>query len=900
MNISSTTVSENMCRFSLADVEGANADPANFSWYAIIEPIHPGLLESRIVTGPAGMEWPQYDLSQPGRHRIHCRDLRNKEDARIVLESKAIEAHPLVIDPKGFADETTMRLAGSPGTGIGASKSTFTGKTSTKSLAVTAISHSAGAATPPPSILKPVMSAMYTGTKVEFYTGTTLNGTPCNSITVQQFVNLPSAQGGLDGFGTSVKFQIGPEGFLANPKAAWPADGKIFLACLFTAKDPKAICPRNDALNDWNFPQIGSASNYVAPSKQLSPTPPATTTTPAPASTAPPVMAPPTQHTLPTEGIAKQVEGYLYSQEVDVKAGGTAFDVQIDLGLAGGNQCWFFFGESPQYERGNVCFENWRKVEYELIYPSIMSYAFEKNSRGHMDFSSDIRSGIEKIFKPVFIDVSCLGSQAITDEEACGLVANDDDLSIDHNVCGDTIPLGFSVSNTMTPSLLSPSMQANILSSELDPLACSPGARPRFLDCHQWPRSKSISSTTLLSHQVRIWASHVMLDDQPKSFNCTENCITPHTKYPLVSFDSSGKYMFAATKQSPAPFEFAAGIWSCEVDPSKHQKKMRYAFLDQNLFAPAINTPNTCRISEVKRDGTEGEYKECHAATATDLKTPENLLKVNDLVTLLATSSKAFEYQGEVLISIAFTDSTGVKCYDLPRNIELASMISDAFSLTPDIPIHPGLDQFGSPRSGSMDSSWIGAETSVTMLEISLPGKIKEADPPSLGEIVGVESEASCPIRWDMFINLVYGFPGISIRGKHDLLLSMCGSTLGTINLIAHELGHKMGMAPFVNGTDDRVGNAPGMPTPLHIDNGGTFYCNGSINSNGLRNNDQVGAHCAFKPPKGGSICAMFGTIDLMNSSTSHPFCPKCQSYLNSRNLSDITSEWILPSGPRY
>lgn len=717
------------------------------------------------------------------------------------------------------------------------------------------------------------MPAMYTGTKVEFYTGTTLNGAPCNFIPVQQFVNLPSTQNGMDGLGTSVKFQIGPEGFLSNPKAAWPADGKIFLACLFTAQDPKAICPRNDALNDWKFPQIGSASNYVTPNKS----------------------SPPTQHTLPIEGIAKQAKGYLYSQEVEVKAGGTAFDVQIDLGLAGGNHCWFFFGESSQYERGNVRFENWRKVEYELIYPSIMSYAFEKNSRGHMDFSSDIRIGISDVFREVFIDVSCLGSQAITDEEVCGLVVDDDDLFISHSVCLEPAPLHLDLNTSYQPTFLKtapiiPGTEATAVLTGCK----TPGAQPRFIDSHTWSRSTTVVQSPLKPHQVRLWTSHILLDDLTSRIECASISTQARSKLAYYTLNSMIKRDFAAfLPKTPAieSFYLEDGIWECVIDPQRHKKNMKYCRKNDHLFLSKINTVDTCRVSEINPDGTEGAFIEFQAKSAKDVSNPSVATQIVDLAKSLNNSVSAYRHQGVISLCISWTASVGVPSSDPIRSQALDRLLQKAFQSLPKIPIHPGLNISGLPRIGSLEKKWIGSGTTVTSLEIVLSGRNQPGGPPSPEELVGPETDTTCPISWKLEADLVNGLPGISLPGTPDLFLSMFGSNEASISLITHELGHKMGMAPFINGTDDRVGNPPGMPTPLHVDNGGHYYRDGKSNRNGLRNNSHKGPHCNGTALNG-DRCTMFGLYNNAANQSIRMFCPNCLSFLQSRDLSDIHSRW--------
>lgn len=318
---------------------------------------------------------------------------------------------------------------------------------------------------------------------------------------------------------------------------------------------------------------------------------------------------------------------------------------------------------------------------------------------------------------------------------------------------------------------------------------------------------------------------------------------------------------------------------------------MKFCRKNNHLFLSKINTADTCRISEINPDGTEGSFIEFQAKSAKDVSNPSIATQIIDLSKSLNNSASAFRHQGVISLCISWTASIGASFSDPICLQTLENLLQKAFQSLPKIPIHPGLNISGLPRTGSLEKNWIGSGTTVTSLEIVLSGRKQPGGPPSPEELVGAETDTTCPISWKLNADLVNGLPGISLPGTPDVFLSMFGNNEASVGLITHELGHKMGMAPFINGINDRVGNPPGMPTPLHVDNGGHYYRDGFPNGNGLRNNGHIGPHCNGTALNG-DRCTMFGLYNMAVKKTTPLFCPDCLSYLQSRDLTDIHSRW--------
>lgn len=213
-------------------------------------------------------------------------------------------------------------------------------------------------------------------------------------------------------------------------------------------------------------------------------------------------------------------------------------------------------------------------------------------------------------------------------------------------------------------------------------------------------------------------------------------------------------------------------------------------------------------------------------------------------------------------------------------------------------------------------------------LVVTLPQRTRKGTPLEVGDIVGnhttgANPSSKCAFRWIAGVNAFMSINGGAVDGKH--LQKIDGDAGAVASVFCHELGHLMGLTPFINSVaaQTQCGSAPGMPVPQHVDDltmprqGWNYldcevFGGGAPPGNGLRNIHQ-GAHCAhgldearlvdpflsLRPPAGPPApppilrgnCIMFGESDL-NVDGMPSYCPACLKVLKSRNLTSIRVNW--------
>jgi hypothetical protein len=201
-------------------------------------------------------------------------------------------------------------------------------------------------------------------------------------------------------------------------------------------------------------------------------------------------------------------------------------------------------------------------------------------------------------------------------------------------------------------------------------------------------------------------------------------------------------------------------------------------------------------------------------------------------------------------------------------------------------PPHPATDGSGNARTGLVTVKYVN----VTNVAFELP--------PEAANLIGTAgTPAKCPISISCDLLLSTGLTnGSANSGRQVLKLTADGPECNGTTM-CHELGHLMGMtiAPGASKTPD------GMPAPKHVDNGGTYYRDGSAKAKGIRTSG-AGSHCAeglsatdkAKASYSGlsGSCVMFESGNSSDPPTRAGFCAKCVEYIKARNLANIRHDW--------
>lgn len=216
-----------------------------------------------------------------------------------------------------------------------------------------------------------------------------------------------------------------------------------------------------------------------------------------------------------------------------------------------------------------------------------------------------------------------------------------------------------------------------------------------------------------------------------------------------------------------------------------------------------------------------------------------------------------------------------------------AKLIERFDVLKASIAIHPGLDATENRLMGPMDASWITFKNFRT-LRVTLP--TGAGDEP--GNFVGPYGATKCTVALFFKIEQHFEINGAANSGRQVMVLG--GSNDTCAGVFCHELGHNLGMTIMAG--DSKV--PPGMDPALHVDNGGTYYVNGTPDGvSGIRSS-HVGPHCAtgladvtpdsFDGEPG--TCIMFG--ESGDGLPQPNFCPTCTNYIKGRKLVDIRGPW--------
>ena len=206
---------------------------------------------------------------------------------------------------------------------------------------------------------------------------------------------------------------------------------------------------------------------------------------------------------------------------------------------------------------------------------------------------------------------------------------------------------------------------------------------------------------------------------------------------------------------------------------------------------------------------------------------------------------------------------------------------------------HPGLDDAGMPRTGTLDASCFTAVTwkkvKITVPANGLPGSL-----------IGPESAGKCPVDLTFTISEVEARGGGYQGGRIQSLCMIAGadskprSDILAHNL-CHELGHALRMAPLGS---TRI--PPGLDPTKNVDEGGTYFRHSYLTTDvvgkkGIRKPGQ-GEHCAtgitdktvseypVEIPDSGCVMYWIGPPRASNPREEpFPFCTTCAEYLKAQ-----------------
>jgi len=642
---------------------------------------------------------------------------------------------------------------------------------------------------------------------------------------IRQWVNLPAtAEKGRDGLGSRILFQVGvkddrkPDG---TPKAelVGHAGVTVFVKVKF-GPDPgksKRDSPKTELRAGAN------ASDIVA-----------------------------------------VTDGKEYTAKVDLAAAGGVGEFEVELGLAGGDNCVVSIGSTPACADADVEIANWRRLYYELKFPAMMTPKLDTipvDGANVKDYPSAITSNVKTKLADVFVEYSVLKSHEFPDADATPA-----------NQGGLIVPAAYMEENDGVPRYICTSGIVDGSSGFSDDAAKKP------LTVYATVCDRAFSTSTTRSN----FAIDVTSDD-------------------FLSPIASGFLFEPSPKNGRANLKVAGFEWHAKIaDPTPY------------LVQPAVSFE-----ADVNRDDPDNKTRkvtvtETQQGKSVDVVYPSPLIGhiPSDLDATRTAILGAFLntlYDVATLRSHGNTlkfQLTGLTGDD--RRTARFQAIKDYLtnqvpSTAPQVPTHPGLADDGTPRHGPTNLAWLKFDT-VKKVRIKL-GKSAAGTAAHLrvlpGDFVGAaETATQCPISVGYSLETTYSING-NAGGGEQLMVLRSSAPKPCAETVCHELGHSMGMC-IIPGTANEP--APPQIEVHHVDDGGTYYVNDASGPwvDGKRNL-HVGGHCARNCPPANLSDSKFGgwspsaaTLGCImwgsggSNETRPSYCVTCVEILKARRLEDI------------
>ncbi len=561
----------------------------------------------------------------------------------------------------------------------------------------------------------------------------------------------------------------------------------------------------------------------------------------------------------PCQDIAEKDAGKTFTGYVKLDADAGTAKFKLELGHAGGETFTVTCGYSKDDPTDDkLIFVSWRKLGYQLRFPTVMktrlSEATRKDATKYTDISSSIKSVVDGRLGAVFIEYENLKSHEYPDP-----------------------PVG-------APAIVTKGF-----------LDCTTDATPLFVldGSSNWASTATAFDACADNREI-----HVTLCD--RAYSGGGKTLSPTFTMEAVDLqgnidgDASYLYFVKTHKAADTPNFVTAGYeWAADLS---------------GVAANDKNQKPTCTVTFAKSDFDDWndftvEEKDAGGGTSTLSFGDDDALSTSQKAALKTYYENCFnnakairKNQNKLTLIVSGGDSDSG---DKARSQAIISELNSIHAASAKkVQYHPGLDEDCNPRKGPM--------TDCTMTHID--GRCKKftlatGGPEKPGDFAGPASATKCPVTIEFKMDGTYAINGNAGSGKQLLVLrdatpGPCAST------VCHELGHSMGMAvmPLTGAWAYPV--PPGLTTPLHVDNGGTYYVNGSAPfTNGVRNL-HVGPHCCEGMPDGnrsdpkfnnwdpsaGDRCIMWGSGG--DADIRKQYCPVCTEVLKARKLTDLRGAW--------
>ncbi|QQS06605.1 MAG: peptidoglycan-binding protein [Fibrobacterota bacterium] len=660
------------------------------------------------------------------------------------------------------------------------------------------------------------------------------------AVEIRQWVNLTTKDGGRDGKGTKVKLRIRSKDALRDEPNAKKLPDQIFLKVVFSADGgPANRLPRSDADNKFGLvttPNLTAVTAPTAASLQRAATGGWQTTPAAP---------------------------WEYSATINTAAA-KMVEIEIDVGLCGGDTCEVQVGATNACDAARVRFVNWRRLEYELMVAECQKTNMDATNATRWDFKQTLKNFVTQRLGAGFVAYESRATHVYTKAQA-------------------------DAKQWVTAAFLKQS-----------------GPEDRIVRAWKWPSPSGVAFLPEDKRTIRMVTGDVLVNRKIRQFTSlwmrAVAAISNVPNHTLITSPNQ-KHIRLSLPQFPTESSKSIDVgsydWEADIDKST---------------VPLLNPILT--ITDAPDPSLGQDAYELDALNP-DGTTSSNTRKVNfdpgdDSLGWWARRSCNTSVEDALDDELIYRCSLRAKIRirhhpSAPglaaRLAAIRSHLNAEFQNEREpIRFHPGLDSDGDPRTGSLEAAWF-SHPDIESIRLSLPKRANVNIDWLPGDFAGNRDALHCPVKWRIKIKTTNELNGCALDGTQEMSMRRPDGPLSST--ICHELGHDMALAPFRNGAQNQVGLAPGMKEAGHVDQTPRTmpYLDCEVFNlgpgNGLRDIHR-GPHCATGIPvadlpdskfngKKGS-CIMFG--EGGNSDTRPSYCPTCNQALRSRTLNDLRTSW--------
>ncbi|HNY29519.1 MAG TPA: hypothetical protein PKO15_01405 [Fibrobacteria bacterium] len=663
-----------------------------------------------------------------------------------------------------------------------------------------------------------------------------------DAVEIRQWVNLTTKDSGRDGKGTKLKLRIRSADSLRDEAGAKALPNQVFLKVIFSADGgPANRSPRSDKDNKFGLVTTANLAAIVAPG------------------------APSLARAAGGGWQTVPAAPWEYTATINTNGKKTA-EIEIDLGLCGGDTCEVQVGSTNACGDAKVRFVNWRRLDYELMVPECQQSIMNTANPARWDFGNALKKFLQDRLGAGFVAYEPKATHVYTKAQA-------------------------DAKQWVTSAYL---LQA--------------GPEDRVVRAWKWPGPKGVSFGAADKRTIRMYTSDLLVNYTPTTFTSplqqTDQVTTVVDNADLI-LDPGSKHINLMLPQYPG-----------QSKPSISVKGFKWKAL-VNVAGVAAATPtltmvdvdeatlggNEFRLDLFQPDGTTVASTHTVKFASGD----QTLSKAGDAVcvqTIQAALVADFVYRCALKSNIRIRFKAGTPDAATRLLAVRTKLDAEYNARRVAVSYHPGLSSKGAALQGNLDQKWF-SHPNINQVKMDLPKRANANAPFLPGDIVGALSGTNCPIEWQVKISSTNELNGSALNGTQEMALRRNSGPLSST--LCHELGHDMGLSPFRNGAQDECGLAPGMPEPGHVDSvpPGMPYLDCKVfkllPGNGLRDIHR-GPHCSTgltaiqraddRLGGGQGSCIMFGSSHAGDADGRTGYCDVCMLQLKSRTLKDLRTTW--------